>query len=132
MAVFVGLFSMTSRENITDRMYDIVHTGAADTGGSRIDLTNSTRKSILKELDHRFQSRGFWERITDNLIQADLKLTATEYLLLILGLTTLGALLGYVISRHPISALVAGVIAFLLLPIFVHWRKIKRRREFSG
>ena len=131
MAIFAGLLSIISRENITDRMYDIVHTGVADTGGSRIDLSQSS-KSALKELDRRLRSRGLWERITLNLIQADIKMTATEYILLVLSITILGALMGYAISRHPVSALVSGIICFFLPGIFIYWRKAKRRREFGN
>ena len=130
LAVFAGLLAMISRENITDRMYDIVHTGVADTGGSRIDLSNSS-KSALKELDRRLRSRGLWERISLNLMQADIKMTATEYVLLVAGITVLGGLLGYAVSRHPISALVAGIICFFLPGTFVYWRRVKRRREFA-
>jgi tight adherence protein B len=131
MAVFVGLRFLLLRENITDRMYDIVHSGAVDRGGGRIELSGSS-KNAFKELDRRLRSRGLASGITTNLMQADLRLTTTEYILLVLGITILAALIGYAISRHPVSALVAGVIGFFIPGFFVYWRKVKRRREFSG
>jgi len=131
MTIFAGLLILFFRENITERMYDIFREGAADTGGARLDLSSSSRNTI-KRLDRRLFSQGFGRSLTANLIQADLKLTLTEYLLIVLGLTSLGALLGYAISRQPISALTAGFICFLLPGIFVKWRQIKRRREFAN
>ncbi len=130
MAFFAGLLHLLFRENITDRMYDVFQEGTADTGGARIDLSGSSRKTI-RELDRRLFSQSFGKGITTNLIQADLKLTVTEYMLIVLGLTTLGALLGYAVSRQPISGLTAGFICFLLPGLFVKWRQIKRRREFA-
>ena len=69
--------------------------------------------------------------ITENLFQADLKLTATEYMLIVLGITMLGGLIGFAISRQPISAFIAGVLSFFVPGIFVSWRRSKRRREFA-
>lgn len=131
MAVFAGLLFLVFRENVTERMYDIFREGVADTGGARIDLGSSSRNTI-KRLDRKLFSQGFGKNLTANLIQADLKLTVTEYMLIVLGVTSLGGLLGYVISRQPISALTAGFICFLLPGIFVKWRQIRRRREFAN
>lgn len=131
MAVFAGLLFLVFRENVTERMYDIFREGVADTGGARIDLGSSPRNTI-KRLDRKLFSQGFGKNLTANLIQADLKLTVTEYMLIVLGVTSLGGLLGYVISRQPISALTAGFICFLLPGIFVKWRQIRRRREFAN
>lgn len=132
MAIFAGLLTVLSRENVTDRMYNIVQPDlAVDTGGSRLEFS-ATSKSTLKRLDRRLLSRGFGQGITANLIQADLKLTATEYVLLVLSITTLGALLGFAISGQFISALIAGTISFLGPGTFVTWRKAKRHQEFAN
>lgn len=130
MAIFAGLLVLLFRENMADRMHDIFHQGVADTGGARIDLSSSSRATI-KALDRSLRARGIGEGVTANLLQANLKLTATEYVLIVLGVTGLGALLGYAISRQPISALTAGFIFFLLPGGFVKWRQIKRRRDFG-
>jgi tight adherence protein B len=131
MAVFGGLLILFFRENVTERMHAIFREGVADTGGARLDLGSSSRNTI-RRLDRRLFSRGFGSSLSANLIQADLKLTVTEYMLIVLGITSLGALLGYAISRQPISALVSGFICFLLPGIFVKWRQIRRRREFAS
>jgi tight adherence protein B len=69
--------------------------------------------------------------ITENLLQADLKLTATEYVMIVLGTMILGGVMGFAISRQPISAFIAGLISFFIPGIFVSWRRGKRRREFA-
>jgi tight adherence protein B len=130
MAVFAGLLALIARESVADRMYEIVHSDVSDQGGARIDFTAS-RKSALKQLDQRFLARGIGKGIAENLLQADIKLTVTEYVLITVGVTVLGGLGGFAISGHPISAAVAGIIAFFLPGIFVSWRRIKRRRDFG-
>jgi tight adherence protein B len=131
LAFFIGLGSLLAREDINDRMYEIVHSDVADTGGQRIE-GSSFNKNALKQLDRELTSRGLWRNLTTNLLQADLKLTATEYILLVASVTFIGALLGYIISWHPISALVAGTVSFFGPGIFVTWRKIKRHRAFAN
>ncbi len=132
IAIFAGLLTVLSRENVTERMYNVVQSDLTlDTGGSRLDFSSASRDT-LKQLDRKLLARGFGQRITMDLVQADLKLTATEYVLLVLSITILGALLGFVISRQPVSAIVAGIITFFGPGAFVAWRKAKRRREFAS
>ncbi|MDX1521846.1 MAG: type II secretion system F family protein [Anaerolineae bacterium] len=132
LAIFGGLLTILSRDNISDRMQEVFSSNlAADTGGSGADFSASSRLA-LKLLDKKLRSRGLGQTLTANLMQADLKLTATEYALLVLSITILGALLGFAISRQPISALVAGAISFFGPGLFVTWRKIKRNREFAN
>jgi len=131
IAAFAGLFALLNRETIADRMYDIVQSDVVDTGGARLDAAQA-RRNALKQLDRRLLSRGMGEGITENLLQADLKLTATEYVLIVLGITVLGGLIGFAISRQPVSAFVAGVISFFLPGVFVSGRRTKRRRDFAN
>ena len=131
LAIFVGVLSIISRDDISDRMQEVFSADlAADTGGSGPQLSANSKLS-LKLLDKKLQSRGLGHALSANLMQADLKLTATEYALLVLSITILGALLGFSISRHPVSALVAGTISFFGPSVFVTWRKMKRRRQFA-
>lgn len=131
LAIFAGLFAILNRESIADRMYDIVRSDVVDTGGARFDTVVS-RRSAFKQLDYTLLSKGLGQGITESLLQADLKLTATEYLLVIGGVTLLGGLIGYAISGQPISAFVAGIISFFSPGVFVSWRKGTRRRNFSS
>jgi tight adherence protein B len=130
LVMFIGFRALLPQNDMADRMYDVVQAGVGDTGGSRLESAISA-KQALQQIDRKFLSRGFGSGIAANLIQADLKLTVTEYVLIVLGATSLGAMLGFAISRHPISALVAGLITFFLPPVFVTWRKAKRRRLFA-
>jgi tight adherence protein B len=130
LLVFVGLRAIIPSDDLADRMYDVVQAGeVADRGGARLESI-STKRALAK-LNRGLLARGFGAETTANLLQADLKITATEYALLMIGFTLLGALFGYAISRHPVSALVAGVSAFFIMPVIVSWRKVKRRRLFA-
>jgi tight adherence protein B len=128
---FVGLLLWFGREGETERLYEVVHADVAmDTAGSRVNLSQLPR-SALKNFDSRLRNRGMGERLTASLIQADLKITATEYVLILIGVTCLGTLLGYPISRQPISGFVAGLIAFFIPGLVVKFRTNKRRNAFA-
>jgi tight adherence protein B len=130
LAVFMGIGSLLSRESVQDRIQEIVRSDVLDTGGARSESAVSS-KHAFKQLDRELASRGLGRGITANLLQADLKMTATEYMLLVVSITVLGALLGYAISRQPISALVAGTVSFFGPGMILAWRKAKRRRAFA-
>jgi tight adherence protein B len=129
MAIFAGLLAVLYRASVAERLEEIVHTDVTDTGGAKYNSV--PLRNPLKQIDRRLLSRGMMTGITENLLQADLKLTATEYLLVVLGTTILGGLIGFAISRQPISAFVAGLLSFFVPGIFVSWRRSKRRREFA-
>ncbi len=129
MAVFAGLFALLNRESIAERMYEIVSSDVADTGGGRYDSV--AIRNPLKRLDRQLISRGLMTGITENLIQADLQLTATEYILIVAGSTILGGLIGFAISRQAISAFVAGSVSFFIPGVFVSSRRAQRRRKFE-
>lgn len=129
IAIFAGLLSVLYRESIAERLDEIAHTDVTDTGGAK--YSSVSLRNPLKQIDRQLLSRGLMTGITENLVQADLKLTATEYLFIVAGTALLGGLIGFVISRHPISAFVAGLVSFFVPGIFVSWRRSKRRREFA-
>ena len=129
MAIFAGLLSVLYRESVAERLDEIVHTDVTDTGGAK--YSSVSVRNPLKQIDSQLLSRGLMTGITENLVQADLKLTATEYLLVVAGTAILGGLIGFAISRQPISAFVAGFLSFFVPGIFVSWRRSKRRREFA-
>jgi len=139
MAVFAGLLVILSREETHERLHYFIQSDIAaqteDVKGSR-GASSLVRplggKAVFKRLDNQLRSRGLGERISANLLQADLKLTVSEYILLVLGITTLGALIGFLISRQPISAVVAGAISFFGPGFIVKWRMAKRRRSFAN
>jgi len=130
MAVFAGLLRVLYRESIVERMEELSHTDVVDTGGGRYD--NIAPRNPLKQLDRQLLGRGLMKGVTENLIQADLKLTATEYVAIVIGGVLLGGLIGYGLTRSPVSAFVGGMIAFFIPGIFVSYRRGKRRREFAN
>jgi tight adherence protein B len=131
MTIFAGLFALLNRETIADRMHEIVQTDVVDRGGARFDSVGPHRNP-LKQLDSRLLARGLGQGVTESLLQADLKLTATEYFFVVVGSTLLGGLLGFAISRQPVSAFVAGIIGFFVPGMLMAYRKGKRRREFDS
>jgi tight adherence protein B len=129
--IFVGLWYLLPRDEVAERMHELVGATLADTSGTARIGTGMAAKEALQRLNTSMLSRGLGQGITDNLLQANLKLTAAEYILIVVGITLFGALLGYVLSGHPISILLAALISFFLPAAFVNWRKAIRRKLFS-
>jgi tight adherence protein B len=132
IALFFGLWNLLPRDEVGDRIYDMVRSTTTDTSGSgKLGSSNMSAKGALVKINQEFLSRGLGKGVTANLIQANLKITAIEYALIILALAGLGVLLGFVISGHPASMLLTGVSGGFIPPIFVTWRKGKRRHLFA-
>lgn len=130
ISLFFGLWSLLPKENMTERMHGVIRSDITlDTGGGRSLMLSP--KQALAKVNQELLSRGFGQGLTANLVQADLKISAMEYTFITIGITVLGGLLGYTISGHPVSVLVAAVICFFLPSAFVKWRKAKRHRLFS-
>lgn len=130
ISVFLGIWSLLPKESMAERMYGVIRSDlTVDTGGGR-GITASPKEALSK-INRGLLSRGFGQGITANLVQADLKISATEYVLIVIGITLLGGALGYAVSGHAVSTLVSAIICFFMPPAFVKWRRAKRRRRFA-
>jgi tight adherence protein B len=78
-----------------------------------------------------FVGRGYFDRIGDDLAQADVPMRPSEYLLTRLVLTVVGLVVGFYLFGNPVvSAVVLGSLGFLAPPIFVKVHQNKRRTKF--
>ena len=130
VAIFVAAWSFLPKEDVTGRMQEVFNADATDTGGAG-RLGELSAKGAFRRIDKGLFSVGFGKGLSANLLEADLKITTTEYILIVFGAAGAGALLGYLVSGHPVSVLVAMVICFFIPPAYVSYQKSKRRRMFS-
>jgi len=89
-------------------------------------------KSIQTGLDRHLEKTGWWENISRELSRADVRLKPMEYVLLRIGLTIVGTLLGYGIGGGGWLFTITGLlIGYYALSIFLKWRQRKRVRMFN-
>ena len=94
------------------------------------DDGSSTR--LAQNIDEAIGDRGFAQRISTELARANLRITVTEYILLVIGcMVAFGALMFLVYRGNPVMALLGCVVGFFVPRIYLGVRKARRLRAFN-
>jgi tight adherence protein B len=88
--------------------------------------------SLLGAVDKAVTKQNWAESIKEDLAQADLTLTVTEYLLVRVAAVVILGLVGYLLQRNFLVALVLGAVGFAVPPIYIRARQGRRLRAFNG
>ena len=88
--------------------------------------------SLLGAVDKAVTKRSWAESMKEDLAQADLTLTVTEYLLIRVAAVVLLGLVGYLLQRNFLVALILGAVGFAVPPIYIRARQGRRLRAFNG
>jgi tight adherence protein B len=94
--------------------------------------TGPGRESVFRRLDAAMARRGLVEGVRRDLLRADLPLTVPEYLVINVMVVVAGALIGYLISRFWLSALVLAMGSAILPTLYVRLRQRQRIRAFNN
>jgi tight adherence protein B len=89
-------------------------------------------QSLMQRVDRSVQRRGFGAKLREDLTQADLALTTTEYLLIRVAILAVFALVGYLLQRNLLTAVLLGAVGYVLPIIYVRMRQRQRLRAFNG
>jgi tight adherence protein B len=92
-------------------------------GGSAGDLVHGFDKIV--------RSASFGEKLANLLRQADVQMTVTEYLAIWLFSAGAGALIGFLLSRTWLTAVLTGLLGMLLPYAFLRSRQSGRLRAFN-
>jgi len=125
LMVFFGIAQLAAGQ-VSERMGRYVGRGGATAE------TPSDRETVFTRLDGAMAQRGLVEGIRQELLRADLRLTVVEYLGVSAIVTLAGFVIGYLISRFWLSALVMGIGSALLPIIYVRWRQRRRITAFNN
>lgn len=90
------------------------------------------RESVFRQLDAAMARRGLVEGVRRDLLRADLPFTVPEYLVINVMVVVAGALVGYLISRFWVSALVLAMGSAILPTLYVRLRQRQRIRAFNN
>lgn len=86
---------------------------------------------IAQNIDEAIEGRGFAQKISTELARANLKITVTEYIMLIIISVVATAALFFFIYRNWPLALAGGVLGFFLPRFYTVYRKGRRLKAFN-
>ncbi len=125
LLLFFGIAQLAAG-GVDERMGRYVGRGRAEAE------TAPGRQSVFRRLDAAMARRGLVEGVRRDLLRADLPLTVPEYLVINVIVVLAGVLIGYLISRFWLSALVLGVGSAILPTLYVRLRQGQRIRAFNN
>jgi tight adherence protein B len=114
--------------NLEQRIEEWVRGEGWDDSG----LAQEEVDSFLGRVEESVGRRDFAASIREDLARADLTLTVTEYLLIRIGLVVLLGLLGFLLQRNLLVALITAVVGLFLPAIYVRSRQSARLKKFDS
>lgn len=127
---FVGLWSVTGgRDPVDDRLAEYGYREEVMPDGQARDIGRGER--FRRWLNRLINGFGLGHRLADAIMQADLPLTASEYVLIIVGTTVLGFLVGTFVLGEVILGVILGVVGLVIPGIYVRSRRSKRQRQIT-
>ena len=87
--------------------------------------------STSERLNDYLASTSIAERTRQELINADLRITPTEYLVMRVGVTAFAFILGWIISRHIVGSILLSLVGWYLPKFYVRRRYQKRLKAFN-
>ena len=127
---FVGLWSVTGgRDPVDDRLSEYGYREEITPNGQARDLGRGQR--FRRSLNRLINGFGLGHRLADTVMQADLPLTASEYVLILIGAAALGFLIGTFVLGDIIFGIVFAVAGFVVPGVYVRGRRSKRQRQIT-
>lgn len=132
MAVGMFFFGMSRVAQPSVDLQQRVEEWVRGEGWEDGDLAGEEAESFLKRMDEEVGRRDFAASIKEDLAQADLTLTVSEYLLIRAGLVILFGVIGYVLQQNLLITLGMAVAGLFLPTIYVRSRQSQRLKKFDG
>jgi len=101
-------------------------------GGKRKRRDEQQAATIMTQIDKRVAKQGFAAKLAQDIVQANLKLTVSEFILIVIGLTIVGVLVGFLLFQNVWFALGLALVGFILPQLFLRYRRGARRKAFEG
>lgn len=130
IVMFVGVLRLVESQMSPEERLDIEL--ARRLAPERLEEPEEHRPLIVQWLDQLFSGRGFSERISQELVQANLNITVSEYILIRIAVI-LGAFLAGMLWRQDLgTAAILAVIGFIVPPFYIRRRRQKRLEAFNN
>ncbi|MBL8050416.1 MAG: type II secretion system F family protein [Anaerolineales bacterium] len=128
LIIGVVISSNSERALVEERLSQYI-----DDGSNKDDVDREAQKYVLTNwVSKRVEKTNFGDGIAKQLARADLKIKVAEYLVIILASIFIFALFAWFLgNRHPVSALIGGVIGAIAPRFYVSRQQTQRLRKFN-
>lgn len=130
MFMFIGILRIIEGETNPDQRPDLDlarrHSGAGE------GRDEEGASFLTDRLNQALADRDFFEELARELMQAGLRITVSEYILIRAAVVPIAFLLGAVATRNPFAGVIAAVVGFFLPPLYVRRRRAKRLEAFNN
>lgn len=100
-------------------------------GGKKDKGREDQAAMVMAQIDKRIAKQGFAAKVAQDIARANLKLTVSEFILISISTTIIGAVVGFVLTQNILVALVAAPVGFFLPRLFLRYRKGARLKAFE-
>ncbi|MEZ4862561.1 MAG: type II secretion system F family protein [Caldilineaceae bacterium] len=122
--IFVGIYRWLRQESEVERRL------AASFGGDDIELQR--RNLLSAQMNQQLGRLSMAARLERQLISADIKISAAEFLMIRFGLTLTLFLLGWFISGYIIGGMLLSISGWMGPGIYLKYYQAKRTRDFGN
>ncbi len=127
---FVGLWSMTGgRDPVDDRLAEYGYREEVTPNGQSRDVGSGER--LRRTMNRLINGFGLGYKLADSVMQADLPMTASEYVLVVAGIALLGFLIGTFVLGEVLFGALLAVVGLFIPGMFVRSRRAKRQRQIT-
>jgi len=127
---FVGIWSVTGgRDPVEDRLSEYGYREELTDNGQARDVGRGER--FRRWLNRVVNGFGLGYRLADTVMQADLPLTASEYVLIVAAAAIAGFLFGTFVLGEVLFGIILAVVGLVVPGIYVRSRRSKRQRQIT-
>lgn len=87
---------------------------------------------VVERLNQTLADRDFTNELARQLLQAGLRITVSEYILIRAAIVAVAFLLGVLATRNPVSGVILAVAGLFLPPLYIRYRRQKRLEAFNN
>ncbi len=129
MAFFMGVYTVVERsDEMAQRLEAFASIEVTPEGA--LKRQRGGLAPLLGRLDRLLSGQSSAQRLALHLAQANIRMTAPEFLVVNASATIVGGALGYILGRYFISVIAGSIIGLAIPQVLVEWRRQKRIRAF--
>jgi tight adherence protein B len=118
--------------SLEERIEGWLQAGGTEADRSKFDIEEALAGTLLGTVEEVVTRRDFAATLKEDLARADLTLTVTEYLLIRGAVIVVAFLIGFLLQRNLLVALVTGAGGAFLPTLYVRSRQSRRLKAFDG
>ncbi len=133
LLLFIGIILSRAPTAVEERLGRYSEVGGFIGTPTVKDSRKALEKSAVADYINKLgEGSDFFEKLSRHLAQADLKFRPGEYIVLVIGVSAVFFIIGYIISHSLGFAFLAGIAGIFAPPIYVNRAQSKRLKLFNN